>query len=162
MSQARKSLNTVYLRRGKWVVEYIDFEGKQKIKTLKDENGNYPANKLQAKRFAERILTDIRTMQNLRSEQEFLNRVAERQQLIQRIQFTLDDVLPIIVNNPKLKNGTRLQHRKYQWEKFYNWLRAHYPRVTVPHDVTPLMAQQFANDLYAEGMANSTYNDYIT
>mgnify|MGYP000009441912 FL=1 len=162
MSQARKSLNTVYLRRGKWVVEYIDFEGKQKVKTLKDENGNYPANKLQAKRFAERILTDIRTMQNLRSEQEFLNRVAERQQLIQRIQFTLDDVLPIIVNNPKLKNGTRLQHRKYQWEKFYNWLRAHYPRVTVPHDVTPLMAQQFANDLYAEGMANSTYNDYIT
>ena len=42
MSQARKSLNTVYLRRGKWVVEYIDFEGKQKVKTLKDENGNYP------------------------------------------------------------------------------------------------------------------------
>lgn len=30
MSQARKSLNTVYLRRGKWVVEYIDFEGNRK------------------------------------------------------------------------------------------------------------------------------------
>jgi len=162
MNQTRNSLNTVYLRRGKWVVEYIDFEGRQKVRTLKDENGNYPSNKLQAKRLSEQTLTGIRSMQNLRSEQEFLNRVAEREQLIQRIKFTLEDVLPMIMSNPKLKNGTRLQHRQYQWETFYNWLKKHYPRVKTPHEITPLMAQQFTSDLYAEGMANSTYNDYIT
>ena len=162
MSQARTSLNTVYLRRGKWVVEYIDFEGKQKVKTLKDENGNYPSNKLQAKRFSEQILTNIRTIQNLRSEQEVINRVAEREQLIQRIRFTLDDVLPMIMENPKLKNGTRIQNRKYQWDKFHDWIKKHHPRIKTPHEITPLMAQQFANELYAEGMANSTYNDYIT
>lgn len=132
------------------------------MRTLKDEQGNYPVNKHLAKRLAEQTLTNVRSMQNLRSEQEFLNRVAEREQLIQRIKFTIDDVLPMILSNPKLKNGTRMQHRKYQWEKFYAWLKKHYPRVRTPHEVTPLMAQQFTSDLYAEGMANSTYNDYVT
>ena len=134
MNQTRNSLNTVYLRRGKWVVEYIDFEGKQKVRTIKDEDGNYPSNKLQARCLSEQTLTGIRSMQNLRSEQEFLNRVAEREQLIQRIRFTLDDVLPMIMENPKLKNGTRIQNRKYQWEKFHSWIKEHYPRIKTPHD----------------------------
>ena len=161
MSENRKSLFTVYQRKGKWVVEYIDIDGKQKLKTLKDATGEYPSSKLQATRIARDMLAAIHTIQNIRSEQELLNRFAEKQQLINQISFKLDDVLPMIENDPRLKNGTRFQFRKYQWNKFYHWIKTIYPQIKSPHEITSAIAQQFAGVLYSEGMANSTYNDYL-
>lgn len=161
MSENRKSLFTVYQRKGKWVVGYIDIDGKQKLKTLKDAAGEYPVSKLQATQIARNLLADLRAVQNIRSEQELLNRFAEKQQLINQIFFKLDHVLPMIENDPRLKNGTRLQFRKFQWQKFHNWIKTNYPQVTSPHEITAAMAQQFASALYDEGMANSTYNDYL-
>lgn len=161
MSENRKSLFTVYQRKGKWVVEYIDIDGKQKLKTLKDANGEYPNSKLHATQIARNMLADIRAVQNIRSEQELLNRFAEKTQLINQISFKLDDVLPMIENDPRLKNGTRFQFRKFQWNKFYQWLKENYPQIKSPHEITSAIAQQFAGVLYSEGMANSTYNDYL-
>ena len=161
MSENRKSLFTVYQRKGKWVVEYIDIDGKQKLKTLKDAAGEYPVSKLQATQIARNLLADLRAVQNIRSEQELLNRFAEKQQLINQISFKLDDVFPMIENDPRLKNGTRFQFRKFQWNKFYHWIKINYPQINSPHEITSAIAQQFAGELYAEGMANSTYNDYL-
>ncbi len=160
-TQTRTSLNTVYQRRGKWVVEYIDFEGKQKIKTLWDKDRQYPENKTHARRLADEFLVKIRSAENLQSEQEFLNRIAEKKQLIQRLKFELEDVLPMILSNPRLNNNTRIQNREFQWKKFYDWMLKHHPRTKSPHEITPLIAQTFMADLYKEGMANSTYNDYL-
>lgn len=161
MSKERKSLNTVYVRRGKWVTEYISFEGKQKIKILKKEDGGYPKSKAEAKILAHNYLVDLHSMEHLRSEEEYLHRVAERKQLIQRIRFTLDDVLRMISTNPRFMNNTRLQTREFQWIKFRTWMKQHYPKINAPYEITGLMVDEFMSELYGEGMANSTYNNYV-
>ena len=161
MSENRKSLFTVYQRKGKWVVGYIDIDGKQKLKTLKCSNGEYPTSKLQATQIARDLLADIRTVQNIRSQQELLNRFAEGQQLINQLSFKLEDVQSMLEHDPQLQNGTRFQYRLFQWKKLYDWLKSNHPSVKSPHEITAAMAQQFAGELYSEGMANSTYNDYL-
>ena len=62
------------------------------------------------------------------------------------------------LSNPKKRNPKpiTITNYKVQWERFRNWVAKH--DIKYLHEVTPVLAEEYATDLWSKGITPSTYN----
>lgn len=94
--------------------------------------------------------------------------LATRQDMARRLmgaqveKLPLSDVWQAWLDNPKKRNPgpVTIQNYRSEWERFYAWAEGQHVRFL--HEVTPVKAEDYAEELWKSGVSPSTYNQHVT
>ena len=157
-------------QRGKKKNYYIQYylNGKQIVKSLRDDDGNPVTSKVKAEKIANKILSPYIAkdeMQRREQAASALKTAKEKAQEIEQKQNILEigNVWQAYLDAPqddKPNSGTgTMSNYKRHWSQFVDWLKEHHPEVKYFNDdITESIAKEYAAYLRSQGFSDSTFN----